>query len=100
MLSELGKLIRGSETGHTRNVWRYLSVAETSRKPLKKRMLDALNPARQGGMGYTEYLITCLGILFLLFAPLPGGHGESVVDLVLQAIREFGQNSSLLLSLP
>ena len=41
-----------------------------------------------------------LGVLFLLFAPLPGHGGETVVDFVLNAIRAFGQNSSLLMSLP
>ena len=54
----------------------------------------------QKGFGYIEYLVTTLGVLFLLFAPLPGHGGETVVDFVLNAIRAFGQNSSLLMSLP
>lgn len=54
----------------------------------------------QKGFGYVEYLVTTLGVLFLLFAPLPGNGGETIVDVVLHAIRAFGQNSSLLMSLP
>ena len=54
----------------------------------------------QQGFGYVEYLVTTLGVLFLLFAPLPGYGGETLVDFVMNAVRAFGQNSSLLISLP
>ncbi len=55
---------------------------------------------RQMGFGYVEYMVSTLAVLFMLFAPLPGQGGETVVDVVMSAIRAFGQNSSLLLSLP
>ena len=55
---------------------------------------------RQSGMGYVEYLVVTLAVVIALFAPLPGHGGDAVFDLVLEAIRNFGINSSLLLSLP
>ena len=55
---------------------------------------------KQSGFGYVEYMVSTLGVLFMLFAPLPGQGGDTVVDYVMNAIRAFGQNSSLLLSLP
>lgn len=55
---------------------------------------------RQQGFGYVEYFVLLLGMVFVLFAPLPGHGGENVVDYVLNAIRAFSQNSSLLLSIP
>ena len=55
---------------------------------------------KQSGIGYVEYLVVTMIVIFILFAPLPGQGGDAVFDLVLEAIRSFGINSSLLLSLP
>ena len=58
------------------------------------------NGHKQSGIGYLEYLVVTMIVIFILFAPLPGHGGDAVFDLVLEAIRSFGINSSLLLSLP
>jgi len=55
---------------------------------------------RQDGMGYVEYLVVTLLVVFALFSPIPGQGGDAVFDLVLEAIRNFGVNSSILFSLP
>lgn len=55
---------------------------------------------RQCGLAYVEYVVTTLGVVLVLFAPVPGQGGEALFDLVMEAIRNFGQQSTLLLSLP
>lgn len=55
---------------------------------------------RQSGLAYVEYVVTTLGVVLVLFAPVPGQGGEALFDLVMEAIRNFGQQSTLLLSLP
>ena len=55
---------------------------------------------RQSGLAYVEYVVTTLGVVLVLFAPVPGQGGEALFDLVMEAIRNFGQHSTLLLSLP
>ena len=55
---------------------------------------------RQSGFAYVEYVVTTLGVVLVLFAPVPGQGGEALFDLVMEAIRNFGQQSTLLLSLP
>jgi len=62
--------------------------------------LSLFDSGKQRGIGYVEYLVVTLVVVFALFAPLPGQGGDAVFDLVLKAIRNFGINSSLLLSLP
>lgn len=66
----------------------------------RARNLSMVMPKEQSGFGYVEYMVTTLGVIFMLFAPLPGQGGETVVNYVMNAIRAFGENSSLLLSLP
>lgn len=82
-----------------------LQTAATARKPASGASCDLTHQViafakKQSGFGYVEYMVSMLGVLFLLFAPLPGQGGDTVVDYVMNAIRAFGQNSSLLLSLP
>jgi len=67
-------------------------------KKLKHQATSAFD--KQSGVGYAEYLVCLLGVLFVLFAPLPGQSGISIFDFVMNSIRTFGQNSTLLLSLP
>jgi len=55
---------------------------------------------RQSGLAYVEYVVVTLGVVLTLFAPLPGQGGEAVFDLVMDAIRNYGRQSTLLLSLP
>jgi len=59
-----------------------------------------LNQYQQNGMGYVEYIVVTMLVVIALFTPLPGLGGSAVFDLVLEAIRNFGINSSVLLSLP
>ena len=67
-----------------------------------KARLSAVHFAkyRQSGLAYVEYVVTTLGVVLVLFAPVPGQGGEALFDLVMEAIRNFGQQSTLLLSLP
>ena len=77
---------------------------DAEKKPVCTGNYSVVNVAafakKQSGFGYVEYMVSTLGVLFMLFAPLPGQGGDTVVDYVMNAIRAFGQNSSLLLSLP
>ena len=53
----------------------------------------------QAGFAYLEYALSTLVLLILLFAPLPG-LDQSIVDIVMESIRDFNRNSSYLLSIP
>ena len=55
---------------------------------------------RQAGIAYVEYVVVTFGMVIALFAPLPGLGGEAVFDLVMDAIRNYGRQSTLLMSLP
>jgi len=54
----------------------------------------------QAGIAYVEYVVVTFGMVIALFAPLPGLGGEAVFDLVMDAIRNYGRQSTLLMSLP
>jgi len=53
----------------------------------------------QVGAAYIEYVVSTLILVILLFSPLPG-LDHSIVDYVMDSIRDFNRNSSYLLSLP
>lgn len=53
----------------------------------------------QSGMVYIEYALSTLVLLVFLFMPVPG-NDHSIVDIVMDSIRDFHRNSSYLLSLP
>jgi hypothetical protein len=54
---------------------------------------------RQQGSSMVEWAIVTLIMVLVLFAPIPG-QNESALSLLMQAIRGFYANTSLLLSLP
>jgi hypothetical protein len=55
---------------------------------------------KQTGNISTEWSVVTLIMLLALFAPLPGSNGLSIMNIFMDALRGFHQNSSFLLSLP
>lgn len=53
----------------------------------------------QFGHVATEWVMVTFIMVIVLFAPLPGSE-QSLVGLMMQSIRDFYANLSLLLSLP
>jgi hypothetical protein len=54
---------------------------------------------RQRGSATVEYAVVTGVVVATLFLPLPG-LGESLVDTLITALRQFQDNSTFLLSLP
>jgi len=54
---------------------------------------------QQLGSVLTEYLITTSVITVMLFVPIPG-LGVSAIDLMIIALNEFQNQSTVLLSMP
>ncbi len=52
------------------------------------------------GFSYVEYLVTTIACTLVIFMPIPGVSDLSIFQMVITAIRQFGSNSDLLLSLP
>ena len=51
------------------------------------------------GISYLEYVLTTLVLVVMLFIP-PPGLDHSIVDIVMESIRDFNRNTTYLLSLP
>lgn len=54
---------------------------------------------RQSGSASIEYTVLTLVVVTTLFVPLPG-LGESLVETVVSALRQFQSNTTYLYSLP
>ncbi|MGQ7848684.1 hypothetical protein ACUNV4_29580 [Granulosicoccus sp. 3-233] len=54
---------------------------------------------RQKGSASVEYVVLTLIVVGVLFLPLPG-LGESLVNTLVSALRQFQANTTYLLSLP
>ena len=53
----------------------------------------------QTGLVYVEYMLATLTLIVLLFMPVPGTE-YSIVQFVIQGIREFYSNTTVLIALP
>ena len=53
----------------------------------------------QGGSASVEYTVLTFVVVTVLFVPLPG-IGESLVETVVSALRQFQANSTYLYSMP
>ncbi len=63
-------------------------------------MIDLLPPARQqNGSASVEYAVLTFVVVTALFLPLPG-LGESLVETLVSALRQFQANTTYLYSLP
>lgn len=54
---------------------------------------------RQAGSASVEYVVLTVAIVAALFLPLPG-LGESLVSMMVTALRDFQANTTYLLSMP
>jgi len=59
----------------------------------------ALEPCRNKGSVLTEYLITTGIITAALFLPIPG-FGMSAIEVVVKALNEFQNHSTVIFSMP
>lgn len=62
-----------------------------------KKILMPIN--RQNGHVSTEWVVVTFVIVVALFTPMPES-GQSAMGMMMQAIREFYEHHSFLLSLP
>jgi hypothetical protein len=60
---------------------------------------QSININQQSGHVITEWLVVTLLITMALFAPIPGTD-QSAVAVLMEAIRDFHESNSYLLSLP
>lgn len=65
---------------------------------MEKNNLEKKHPCAAGSV-LTEYLITTGILSAVLFLPLPGV-GYSVVHLIIRALNEFQNHSTVFLSMP
>lgn len=54
----------------------------------------------QAGFSYVEYLVTTIACTLMVLFPIPGITDLSVFEMVMGALRGFGNNTDLLISLP
>ena len=76
------------------------SIRDRLIRPVTGSNMMPVRGHEQAGIAYVEYVVVTLGMVIVLFAPLPGLGGEAVFDLVMDAIRNYGRQSTLLMSLP
>jgi len=63
--------------------------------------MDKHSLNKSGGYITVEYAIVSAAIILALLAPLPGvAGGASMVDIVMDAIREFQAHTTTMLALP
>ena len=62
--------------------------------------MDKNAPGKCHGYVTVEYAIVTAAVVVALIAPIPGTGGESMVDLVMDTIREFQAHSTTMLALP
>lgn len=55
---------------------------------------------KQRGSVSTEWTVATMALLVVLFTPLPGEEGRSLMAILMDSIRGFYMNTAWLLSLP